>query len=350
LTAREVSLAVEVGGVRLKNPVVTASGCAGYGREYARFYPLARLGAVVVKSTTLEPRLGNPPPRVVETPAGMLNSIGLQNPGVDRVISEEIPWLREQGATIVVNVAGFSLREYAELARRLDRVEGVSGLELNISCPNVERQGTSFCTRPDTARDVVRVAREATGLPLWVKLSPNVADIGEMAQAVAEAGADAISLINTLVGMAIDVDARRPVLPRGTGGLSGPAIRPVALAMVYRVAQVVEVPVVGMGGIATARDALAFLLAGASAVAVGTASFSNPVAAVDIVEGIESYLREQGFSDVRAFVGLANPDLRAPRGVTPARAGPRPGGSPGGPAPPACPAAETPLGQEEGPG
>lgn len=304
------SLAVDVGGLALKNPVLSASGCYGYGREYANFYPVSRLGAVVTKSTTLLPRAGNPPPRLVETPAGMLNSIGLANPGVDRVIAEELPWLRDQGATIVVNVAGFSLGEYAALAGRFDRQPGVGALEVNVSCPNVERHGTSFCRRPESAADVVRAAREATRLPLWVKLSPNVENIAEMALAVEAAGADAVTLINTLVGMEIDVERRRPVLPRATGGLSGPAIRPVALAMVWAAAQAVRIPVVGIGGIMTARDALAFILAGATAVEVGTANFTNPMAAVEILDGIADYCRRHGLADINALVGAANPDFR----------------------------------------
>lgn len=308
------SLAVNVGGLALKNPVLGASGCYGYGREYATFYPIARLGAVVTKSTTLLPRAGNPPPRLVETPAGMLNSIGLANPGADRVIREELPWLRDQGATVVVNIAGFSLRDYALLAERFDREPGVGALELNVSCPNVERQGTSFCRRPDTAAAVVRAARAATRLPLWVKLSPNVEDIAEMARAVEDAGADAVTLINTLVGMEIDVERRRPVLVRATGGLSGPAIRPVALAMVWAAAQAVKLPVVGIGGIATARDALAFLLAGATAVQVGTANFANPMAAVEILEGIEAYCRRHGVADINDLVGAANPEFCRGRG------------------------------------
>ncbi len=304
---REPDLSVVVAGVRMRNPVMAASGTFGYGREYAGLVDLGRLGALVVKGTSLEPWPGNPPPRTVETPAGMLNSIGLENPGLDHLLREDLPWLRAQGVPVVVNVVGRTAREYAEMARRLDGVPGVAALEANISCPNVEEGGLAFGADPDEAAALVEGMRRATSLPLIVKLTPNVTDITAVARRVVEAGADAVSLINTLVGMAIDVETRRPVLARGTGGLSGPAIRPVALAMVYRVAQAVEVPVIGMGGIWDGRDAVEFILAGASAVAVGTATFVDPGRPLRIVEEIAAYMSGHGYERVEDMVGLANP-------------------------------------------
>jgi dihydroorotate dehydrogenase (NAD+) catalytic subunit len=282
---------------------MVASGCFGYGLEYARHLDIQRLGAIVCKGTTLRPRAGNPTPRLAETPAGMLNSIGLQNPGVEAVLAEYGPVWAEWAVPVVVNVAGDTVAEYAELARRLDEAPGVAGIEVNISCPNVAAGGMAFGVDPAAAAAVTRAVRQATTLPLIVKLTPNTADVVGVARAVAEAGADAVSLINTLRGMVMDVAARRPVLARGSGGLSGPAVRPVALAMVYDVAGAVDIPVVGLGGIATAHDALEFLLAGATAVQVGTACFVDPQAPLRILEGLAAWLEQEGVADVNEIVG-----------------------------------------------
>jgi len=300
-----VDLSVEIGGLKMKNPVMTASGTFGYGREYAHVVDLNRLGALVVKGTSVHPWAGNPPPRVAETPAGMLNAIGLENPGVDRVVKEELPALRAFHVPVVVNIVGHTVSEYVEVARRLDDSDGVAALEVNISCPNVAEGGLTFGTDPDQAFEVLRRVREVTRLPLIAKLTPNVTSVAEIARSVVEAGADAVSLINTLLGMSIDIETRRPVLGNTLGGLSGPAVKPVALRMVWEVAGAVSVPVIGMGGICNARDALEFLMAGASAVAVGTATFVDPTAPLKIVDGIEKYLKEKGFRKVTEVVGLA---------------------------------------------
>jgi dihydroorotate dehydrogenase (NAD+) catalytic subunit len=289
--------------LRLRNPVLVASGCFGYGLEYARFIDIQRLGAIVCKGTTLRPRAGNPTPRLAETPAGLLNSIGLQNPGVEAVIAEYAPVWAEWEVPVIVNIAGETVGEYAELARRLDEVTGVAGLEVNISCPNVAAGGMAFGMDARAAAEVSAAVRRATTLPLLVKLTPNVADIAAVARAVVEAGADALSLINTVQGMVMDVEARQPVLPRGTGGLSGPAIRPIALAMVYEVAGAVDVPVVGVGGIVTAHDALEFLLAGASAVQVGSACFVNPQAPLQLLDGVTAWMQQQGITSLAEIIG-----------------------------------------------
>lgn len=299
------NLAVNLGGLRMKNPVTTASGTFGFGPEYAPYINLNRLGAIVVKGTTLEPRAGNTVPRIVETPAGILNSIGLQNPGVDYFIENSLPFLREYDTPVIVNIAGNSLEDYAEVTRRLSRAEGVAALEVNISCPNVKEGGMVFGTSCAMASDVIRVVRENTGLPVIAKLSPNVTNIVEIAQGVAEAGANALALINTLLGMKIDIHRRKPVLGNIMGGLSGPAIRPVAVRIVWQVAQAVKLPILGMGGIMTAEDALEFILAGAAAVAVGTANFVNPRATMDILAGIEQYMEKYGVKDINDLVGAA---------------------------------------------
>jgi len=297
------NLAVEVAGIKLKNPVLTASGTFGFGREFAKLYDLNLLGGVMVKGTTLNPRLGNPPPRIAETPAGMLNSVGLQNPGVDYVIREEIPWLRQFDVAVIVNVSGHSFDEYAEIAARLDGVLGVDGLEINISCPNVKGGGMAFGTDPKMAAEVIKRVRSKTQLPVIAKLSPNVTDITEIARAVEAEGADAVSLINTVLGMAIDIKTRRPVLANIVGGLSGPAIKPIALRMVWQVAQTVKIPIIGMGGITTAEDAIEFLLAGATAVAIGAGNFYNPQVAVDVIERLEAWLEKENIKDVNEIVG-----------------------------------------------
>ena len=296
-------LRVDLGPLSLANPVMTASGTFGYGAEFSALVDLRRLGAIVVKGISLAPRPGNPPPRIVETACGMLNAIGLENVGLKRFVSDKMPWLRTLRSPVIVNILGDSVEEYAELAGALSAVPGISGLEVNISCPNVKKGGVAFGTVPDMAAAVTRAVRAASDLPLIVKLSPNVTDIVAMARAVADNGADAISPINTLIGMAIDVRTRRPRLANVIGGLSGPAVKPVALRMVWQVASAVRIPVIGIGGIGTAEDAIEFLLAGASAVQVGTANFYNPAASMDILDGLAAWLREQGETSVRAVIG-----------------------------------------------
>ncbi len=297
-----VSLAVEVAGIRMQNPVMTASGTFGYAQEFEAYLDLNRLGAIVVKTVTRLPRPGNPAPRVVETPSGMLNAIGLQNVGIDAFIREKLPYLRRLTPPLIVNVAGESVEDFRELTKRMGDQEGVAGIELNVSCPNVAG-GLDFSTDPQLTFRVVQAAREATHLPLIPKLSPNVTDIRTIARAAVEAGADALSLINTLVGMAVDVRTRRPRIGNVTGGLSGPAIRPVAVRMVWQVVQSVRVPVIGMGGILTAEDALEFLIAGATAVSVGTANFIDPAASVKVIEGLEEFCAASGIPDIRQVIG-----------------------------------------------
>ncbi len=292
-------------GLLLANPVTAASGTFGYGTEYAEIIDIQRLGAIICKGTTLKPRSGNPQPRMVETVGGVLNSIGMENIGVDALIREKAPVWAGWSVPIIVNILGNSIEEYAEIARLLDGVAGVSGIEINISCPNVSAGGMEFGASPEAAAAATAAVRADTTLPLIVKLSPNVTDITEIAHAVIEAGADAISLINTLKGMAIDLASRRPVLGNLSGGLSGPAIKPVALHMVYQVAREVRVPVIGCGGIASASDALEFILAGASAIQVGTATFANPRAPLDILEGIEDFMVKEGSHQLSELIGAA---------------------------------------------
>jgi len=300
-----INLAVDLGGLKMKNPVTTASGTFGFGPEYAPYVDMNRLGAITVKGTTLEPRKGNATPRIAETPAGILNCIGLQNPGVDEFIAQSLPYLRKYDTPVIVNIAGNSTDDYAEITRRLTAADGVSALEVNISCPNVKQGGMVFGTNCAAASEVIRVVRQNTTLPLIAKLSPNVTDITEIARGVADAGADALALINTLLGMKIDIKARKPVLGNIMGGLSGPAIRPVAVRVVWQVAQAVKLPILGMGGITTAEDALEFILAGATAIAVGTANFVNPRATMDVLDGIEQYMQDEGVKDVGELVGAA---------------------------------------------
>ena len=290
-------------GLRLSNPVMTAAGTFGYGTEYAELFDIQKLGAIICKGTTLEPREGNPQPRLYETASGLLNSIGWQNIGVRALIQEKTPVWAGWRVPVIVNIAGDSVEDYAQLARELDGVSGISGIEVNISCPNVKAGGAAFGVRPDAAARVTAAVRAATSLPLIVKLTPNTADITGVAAAVAESGADAISLINTLKGMAIDIEKRRPAIGNIICGLSGPAIKPVALAMVYEVAGDVKIPVIGGGGIVAARDALEFIMAGASAVQVGSASYRNPRASLDILEGIERFLEEEGIQNLKEIIG-----------------------------------------------
>ncbi len=312
--ANGVDLAVEFAGIRMQNPVASASGTFGYAQEFEPYLDLSRLGAVVVKTITRLPRPGNPAPRIVETPAGMLNAIGLQNVGIDAFIREKLPFLRRLTPPLIVNVAGESVDDFRELTKRIGDQEGVAGIELNVSCPNVAG-GLDFSTNPTLTHQVVKAAREATHLPIIPKLSPNVTDIGTVARAAEEAGADGLSLINTLVGMAIDVRTRRPKIGNVTGGLSGPAIRPVAVRMVWQVAQAVRLPILGMGGIATAEDAVEFLLAGATAVAVGTASFIDPASIIKVIEGLRDYCIANGIAEVRELVG----GVRIPGRAAPCR-------------------------------
>jgi dihydroorotate dehydrogenase (NAD+) catalytic subunit len=292
-------------GLKLGNPVMTASGTFGYGIEFAQLYDIQRLGAIVCKGTTLTPRDGNPQPRLAETPSGMLNAIGLQNIGVEALIKEKAPEWAGWKVPVIANIAGETIEEYVSIAEKLDGIPGVGGLEVNISCPNVKGGGAEFGISAESAAAVTSAVRKATTLPVIVKLTPIAADIVAIARAVVRAGADALTLINTLKGMAIDVRRRRPVLGNITGGLSGPAIKPVALHMVYQVAGVVDVPVIGCGGIGTARDALEFIMAGATAIEVGTAGFSNPRAVLDVVEGLEEYMASEGIKDIRELVGAA---------------------------------------------
>jgi dihydroorotate dehydrogenase (NAD+) catalytic subunit len=304
-------MCVVIGGLELRNPVMTASGTFASGREFADFVDLSRLGAIVTKGVSLEPWAGNDSPRIAETASGMLNSIGLQNPGVDAFSSRDLTWLAANApdTPIVVNVSGHTVEEYAAVIGRLEAERVVAAYEVNISCPNVDAGGMSFGTNCAAAASVVRACRAATERPLIVKLTPNVTDITDIARTVEAEGADAISLINTLLGMAIDAETRRPKLARVVGGLSGPAIKPVALRMVWQVASAVDVPVIGMGGITSGADAVEFMLAGATAVAVGTANFVDPAATMKVVDGIEAYCRRHGVTHVADLIGAVEVDL-----------------------------------------
>ena len=291
-------------GLLLANPVMTASGTFGWGTEYEHLFDIQRLGAIICKGTTLKPWEGNPQPRLAETPCGVLNAIGLQNIGVEAVIREKAPIWAGWRVPVIVNIVGETVEEYAQLARKLGGIAGISGIEVNIGCPNIKAGGAEFGANPESAAEVTAAVRAATSLPVMVKLTPNTGNIVGVAKAVAEAGADSISLINTLKGIAIDIAKRRPLLGNVSGGLSGPAIRPIALCMVYEVAGAVKVPVVGIGGIATASDALEFIMAGASAVQVGTANFSNPQAPIEVLEGIEEFMDKEGVKDIAELIGV----------------------------------------------
>ena len=295
-------LCVKIAGVALKNPVITASGTFGFGREYNALYPLSRLGGISCKGTTLHERLGNPPPRIAETPSGILNSVGLQNPGVDAFIREDLPWLKEQGTVVIANLAGSAISDYCQAAEKLDET-AVDMIELNISCPNVKQGGASFRTACASAQEITAAVRKVTRKPLIVKLTPNVTSISDIAAAVEEAGADAVSLINTLTGMRINIETRRPVLRNNTGGMSGPAVFPVAVRMVWETARRVKIPVIGMGGIASWEDAVEMMLAGASAIQVGTAMFADAYAPLKMIEGIERYLEEHQIQSVTELTG-----------------------------------------------
>lgn len=301
-----VDMRVRIGALELRNPVMTASGTFASGKEYADFVDLSRLGAVVTKGVSMKPWAGNASPRIAETASGMLNSIGLQNPGVEAFCAKDLPWLATQDVPVIVNVSGHSLAEYVAVAERLDSESAVDALEVNISCPNVDEGGMAFGTDCTSAADVTRAVRAVTSKTLIVKLSPNVTDVTEIARAVEAEGADAVSLINTLLGMAIDTDTWKPKLARSVGGLSGPAIKPVAVRMVWQVASAVSIPVVGMGGIMNAEDAVEFMLAGATAVAVGTANFVDPGATMRVVDGLEQYCRLRGLDRVSAMTGAVS--------------------------------------------
>lgn len=302
---KKPDMRVDIGGIMMKNPVMTASGTFGFGEVYEDFFSPKELGAVVVKGVTPEARIGNPPLRLVETPAGILNAIGLENPGVEAVLQEYLPYLEQYNVPVIVNIAGNTIEDYCLVAEKLSSSKAVTGLEINISCPNVKAGGMAFGSHPDMAAQVVRAVRKSTTLPLIVKLSPNVTNIVEMALAVEEAGADAISLINTLLGMAIDIEKRKPRLANIMGGLSGPAVKPVAVRMVWQVAQKVKVPVIGLGGIVTAEDALEFIMAGASAVAIGTGQFINPKCCFDVINGIYDYCQKHNIGKISDLTGIA---------------------------------------------
>jgi dihydroorotate dehydrogenase (NAD+) catalytic subunit len=299
---QDLSMQVELGPLHLQNPVLTASGTCGYGEELADWMDLSALGALVTKTVTRKPRAGNSSPRTCETPSGMLNAIGLQNVGIERFIEEKLPFLNSLGVSLIVNIAGETVQDFADLAAAFNNKNGVKALELNISCPNVAH-GLDFATDPRQAKEVVAAVREMTTLPVIVKLSPNVTDIRPIAMAAQEGGADALSMTNTFIGMGIDIERRRPVISNLTGGLSGPAIKPLSLLAVYRCAQTVDIPIIGIGGIRSAADAIEYLLAGASAVQVGTATFVQPDAALQVLRGIEQYLQKHGFKNVQEIIG-----------------------------------------------
>ena len=298
-----MDLKVELPGLQLKNPIIPASGCFGFGREYAQFYDLGKLGGIAIKSATLEKRFGNPLPRVTETPEGMLNAIGLANPGVDVIIEKELPWLAQFDTEVIANVAGASEEEYVEVIRRLNSSPVVKAYELNISCPNVKHGGIGLGSNPILAAHVTKLCKEVAEKPVYVKLSPNVTDIVEIAKAVEEAGADGIVLINTLLGMRLNLHTGKPILANVTGGLSGPAIKPIAIRMVYQVAQAVNIPIIGVGGITCAEDVLEFLYAGASAVEVGMYNFVDPYCCIKIIEELPIVLKRYGLHSVQEAVG-----------------------------------------------
>lgn len=300
---KNVDLSIKLGRVSLNNPVLVAAGTFGFGEEYAKLIDLSRLGGIITKTVTLEPREGNPPPRLAETPAGLLNAIGLENPGIDVFLEDKMPFLSQFEAALIVNIAGEKEEDYLTLAERLNEKERIDALEINISCPNVKEKGLIFGTDPGRTFSLVKKLREVTNIPLIIKLTPNVTDIGEIAQAAEEAGAEALSLINTILGMSIDVETRRPKLGNITGGLSGPAIRPIAVRMVRDVFQKVSLPIIGLGGITCSEDALEFILAGASAVAVGTANFIDSRTVPKIVEGIEKYMQRKDIENFGDLIG-----------------------------------------------
>jgi dihydroorotate dehydrogenase (NAD+) catalytic subunit len=296
-------LAVELPGLSLKNPIMPASGCFGFGREYAKLYDLSVLGAIMIKATTKEPRFGNSTPRVAETPSGMLNAIGLQNPGLEKVMEEELPWLAQFDVPIIANIAGSTMEEYVEVAESISKAPNVHALELNISCPNVKKGGIAFGTVPEIAAELTKRVKEVSKVPVYVKLTPNVTNIVEMAKAIEAAGADGLTMINTLLGMRIDVKTAEPILANRTGGLSGPAIKPIAIRMIYEVSQAVSIPIIGMGGIQSAEDVIEFFYAGASAVAIGTANFIDPFVCPNIIAELPELLDELGIDHISECTG-----------------------------------------------
>lgn len=303
MMAIKPDLKTNIGGIELENPVMTASGTFGYAMEFKELVDLNRLGGIIVKGLSLKPSMGNKPPRIVETACGMLNAIGLENVGIEAFVKEKLPFLKKLSTPVFTNIYGKSISDYALLAARIDKLNEIAGIEVNISCPNVKAGGLAFGVVPETAAEVVGAVRKKTSKPLMVKLSPNVTDITQIARAVEGAGADSLSLVNTITGMSIDIENRRSRLANITGGLSGPAIKPVALRMVWQVAQSVKIPVIGVGGIVCAKDALEFLIAGAAAIQVGTANFVNPHATIDIIEGIEEFLIKKKISSIRDIIG-----------------------------------------------
>jgi len=308
LMSKQPDLRTSIGGIILKNPVITASGTFGYGEEFGSLLDLNRIGAIIVKGLSLKPSRGNKPPRVVETPCGMLNAIGLENIGIDAFINNKLPFLKTLSTPVIVNIYGKSIDEYARLAEIIEDNGDIAAIEVNISCPNVKKGGIAFGVKAKSAYKVTKAVREKTTKTLIVKLSPNVTDVTEIAKSAVEAGADSLSLINTITGMAIDINTRRPRLANITGGLSGPAIKPIALRMVWQVAQKVKVPVIGVGGIFSAEDAVEFFIAGATAVQIGTANFVNPRVTIDIIEGIEKYLTDRNISSLSEITGTLDTD------------------------------------------
>jgi len=299
-------LDIQLPGLDLKNPIMPASGCFGFGREFAGLYDLSKLGAIMIKATTVEPRLGNPTPRVAETPAGMLNAIGLQNPGLEKVMAEELPWLERFDVPIIANVAGSTTEDYVEVARRISTAPNVKALELNISCPNVKQGGITFGTDPVIARELVEQVKAVSQVPVYVKLSPNVTNIVEMAQAVEIGGADGITMINTLVGMRLDEKTGKPLIANVTGGLSGPAVKPIAIRMVYEVYKAVDIPIIGMGGVTNVQDVIDFMSAGASAVAVGTMNFVDPFICPKLIDELPAKLDELGLKHIKEIIGRSH--------------------------------------------
>lgn len=304
--SREIDISTDLGGIKLDNPVCAASGTFGYGREYEPYVDISQIGAVIVKGTTLEPRAGNPPPRIIETASGMLNAIGLENPGINEFLNTHLPYLRENNVTVIANIAGNTIEEYAAIAEMIEGNPGVAGIELNISCPNVKQGGLQFGTDPQMVYEVVKAVKEKTTLPVMPKLSPNVTDIVEIARASEAGGADALSMINTLMGMAVDINTRKPFLANIFGGLSGPAIKPVALRMIYQVYRELKLPILGGGGIVNYRDALEFLMVGATAISVGTGIFINPQLTEEIVSNLLHYMQENNVASLSELVGAAH--------------------------------------------
>lgn len=296
-------LNIELPGLNMKNPLMPASGCFGFGQEFAKLYDISQLGAIAIKATTVETRYGNPTPRVAETSSGMLNAIGLQNPGLDSILANELVWLEKYNVPIIANIAGSTVEDYIKVAKEISKAPNVHALELNISCPNVKEGGMAFGTNPRVASDLTRMVKAVSEVPVYVKLSPNVTDIVEMAVAVEAAGADGLSMINTLLGMRIDIKKRKPILANGSGGLSGPAIKPVAIRMIHQVSQAVSIPIIGMGGIFTAEDVVEFFLAGASSVAVGTANFVDPFVCPTIIDDLPRLLDELGVDHISELIG-----------------------------------------------